>query len=413
MTSLDMLLRDATRVRSAAPGDAVEPFAKLPYQVELDIKRAGLAAFLHANDIALDLVDELVPAPMPRAYRTTSRRRTDFWRGRARLVHGGGGQARAESPLEPAIHGEVYASIERLLGAMTPALAQALNHVILRGTYEQLVLILNVRALDARIVRSLRTLAERIAERHPVVQHAWIYHDPKGSRYYLELERPASGVGAKKLFGAAAWRQQIGDISHQVGVFAFSQVNLAMVPLLIETVKRHARSRPDDVLYDLYCGYGLFGAAFAADVQHIVAVDADASSVDNARYVVRRAGGQVLALQLTLRNGGDIAKVARSVAQITRHDVSADSNLVLLDPPRAGTPTGMIASIADCLRPRRVVEVYCGPDEIGRSTQEWEASGYRVERVTPLDLFPGTTGLEVVVSYAPRAAPGRSRVARD
>jgi len=421
MTSLDTCLREAARDQHVALGDAVEPFAGLPYELELAVKRAGLAAFLAAIDVAPERTDDLVPAPLPRGYRTTSRRRAEFPRGGARLVHGGGGEvrraggrearhgSRAEvsrgSPLEPALHAAVYATIERLLGAMTPALAHAVNHVILRGTYEELVLILNVRDLDARIVRSLRTLAERVAEAHTAVRHAWIYHDPKGSRYYLELERPASGVGAKKLFGAAAWKQTVGEVNHQVGVFSFSQVNLAMVPALIGAVKRHARAKPADVLYDLYCGYGLFGAAFARDVAAIVAVDADEATVDNARYVVQRAGGQVLALRQLLRGGDDVAAIARAVGQLTRRDVAADRNVVLLDPPRAGTPAGMIAAVAKWLQPRRVVEVFCGPDEIARSTREWKASGYALDRVTPLDLFPGTTGLEVVVSYVPGAAP--------
>jgi len=436
MMSFDTCLREAARSHGVALGDAIEPFALLPYDSELQVKRAGLAAFLRAIRVAPELVDALVPAPLPRGYRTTSRRRAEFSRGRARLAHGGGGDARTASPLEPAAHGAVYATVERLLAAMTPAIAHAVNHVILRGSYEQLVLILNVRALDARIVRSVRTLAERVAERHPAVQHAWIYHDPTGSRYYLELERPVSGVGAKKLFGAAAWRQQVGDVSHQVGVFSFTQVNLAMAPLLVDTVKRHAQVARDDVLWDLYCGYGLFAAAFAKDVARLVAVDADDATVDNARWVVQRAGGKVTALCHALRGGEDIARLARAAGRPAprpapqsdsrahraqrAHDAaerpSSDPpraqprgnapaggarHIVLLDPPRAGTPPGLIAAVTEVLRPGRAVEVFCGPEELARSVEEWAASGYPLERLTPLDLFPGTTGLELVASFAP------------
>ena len=78
-----------------------------------------------------------------------------------------------------------------------------------------------------------------------------------------------------------------------------------------------------------------------------------------------------------------------------------------LDPPRSATPPGMIRELARMLEPRRVVEIFCGPDEIGRSLREWRSAGYEPERITPIDLFPGTMGLEVVISLAAVEEPER------
>jgi len=40
-------------------------------------------------------------------------------------------------------------------------------------------------------------------------------------------------------------------------------------------------------------------------------------------------------------------------------------------------------------------------EEIRRSVREWKAAGYRAERIVPMDLFPGTLGLEVLISFIP------------
>lgn len=417
MISLESCFRQAAHDQHLIIGDAVEPFARLQYQTELAVKKAGVKTF--CSDLRMDpsIIDDVVAAPLPRGYRSTSRRRLEIGRSHVRLTHGDGSDSSGASPLEPSSHGAIYITVEKQIEALPPMISAAINHVILRGTYDELVLIINVRGLDARIVRALRIMAERVRDAHPSVQHAWIFHDPKGSRYYLDLERPASGVGAKKIFGAAAWKQDVHGITYQVGVFSFTQVNLAMVPTLVDVVRSHAKAEPTDVVYDLYCGYGLFGAALAKQVERVIAVDGDESSVDNARYSIRRAGGQVLALREVLRDGNDMAGFVRSVSKILKRDPAASSNVVVLDPPRSGTPERLISAIAGGLEPKRVVEIFCGSDEIYRSTREWKHAGYVAKRVTPVDLFPGTMGMEFVVTYeqgsidaapAPNQRPQRS-----
>jgi len=128
-------------------------------------------------------------------------------------------------------------------------------------------------------------------------------------------------------------------------------------------------------------------------------VDGDEASVDNARYSIRRAGGNVVALREVLRDGSDMTNVVRTVSKILKVNPSETSNIVVLDPPRAGTPEKLISAIAQGLAPRRVVAIFCGPDEIFRSTREWRHAGYVPTRVTPVDLFPGTLGMEFVITY--------------
>ena len=401
MATFDECLREAARAHRVELGGAIEPLAALGYSDELRLKRAAWKEFSSALRLGTASIDPLVEAPVARGYRTTTRRRIGVWDGKILLTHGDGTPSRAASPLEPTLHAEIYDRLEPLIAAQHHSVVEALNHVILRGTPDELVLIVNVREMDAKLVRSVRKISERLAEEFPALQHVWMYHDPKGSRYYLDIERPATGVGAKKLSGAAAWKQDVGTVTYQVGVFSFSQINLAMLPKLVEIVAQHAQCSADDVLFDLYSGYGLFGAAMGKSVRHVVACDADQATVDNARYNIRRAGGQASAVQQVFTEVQDVVRLGRKLDRaVPRYLVDAP-RVVVLDPPRSATPPGMIRELARMLQPRRVVEVFCGPEEIARSLREWRAAGYEPERITPVDLFPGTMGLEAVVTLVP------------
>ncbi len=392
------------------PGYGIEPLAALDYEVECAVKREALRQFAYDINVPDSVLKDLRPSTMPRGYRTTSRRRVVHRRGKIELTHGDGGSTSAPSPLEQQGHAEIYETVSRLMQSMSPFITQIINHVIIRGTYTEYALIVNVSEMSADCVRAVRSLCTKVRTLHPLVQHAWMYFDPKASKYYLELERPASGVGAKKLFGAAAWMQKVGNVQYQVGVFSFSQVNLASTELLVNTVLECGGVKAADTVFDVYCGYGLFSAPVAQTANVIVAIDADENTVANARYNIQRAGtAKVAAVRGLLRKAEDVETALRLGAKISRHIPEPESTVLLLDPPRAGTGEGIVQALAEVLQPRCAVEVFCGPDEVLRSVREWRKAGYQLQRMIPVDMFAGTAGMELVCEFTTDDAPEPTR----
>ena len=72
-------------------------------------------------------------------------------------------------------------------------------------------------------------------------------------------------------------------------------------------------------------------------------------------------------------------------------------DVVVMDPPRAGSTPEFIEAAA-ALAPRRIVYISCNPVTHVRDLAVLGENGYRVERLTPVDLFPHTSHTEMVAT---------------
>jgi 23S rRNA (uracil1939-C5)-methyltransferase len=71
-------------------------------------------------------------------------------------------------------------------------------------------------------------------------------------------------------------------------------------------------------------------------------------------------------------------------------------DFVIADPPRAGLGKTVVKRLSE-LKPRQLVIVACDPATLARDLGGLLAAGYRIERMTLVDLFPQTYHLETVV----------------
>jgi 23S rRNA (uracil1939-C5)-methyltransferase len=163
---------------------------------------------------------------------------------------------------------------------------------------------------------------------------------------------------------------------------AFFQANKFLVGDLIDTAVGDASG---ETALDLYAGVGLFAIPLARRFEEVVAVEDDAAAVGFARKNIANAG---------LSN---VSVMARSVAGYLSDKPPAEPDLVLIDPPRSGTEDGVIQKIA-ALRPSRIVYVSCEPSILARDLKLLTGAGYRIEKMTAIDLFPQTHHVETVVS---------------
>jgi 23S rRNA (uracil1939-C5)-methyltransferase len=68
---------------------------------------------------------------------------------------------------------------------------------------------------------------------------------------------------------------------------------------------------------------------------------------------------------------------------------------LLVDPPRAGLGKPVVAEILR-LAPIHLVYVSCDPATLARDARQLVAGGYRLQQITPFDLFPQTYHIESI-----------------
>jgi hypothetical protein len=388
---------DALRVAAQRRGIALptarhpEPLADLDYAEELRLKGEALTSFWQEHDLP-GRPGAVVAAPLPRGYRTTTKRRAASPAGRLALAFPGlapSAKGLAGSVLDPPEHVAVYAFLlARLERPGARALADALSWAIVRGSAGRLAVILNVRVFNARIVRAGKQLAADLQGAGLGVQAGFLYLDPTGSDYYLEARRPARTLSFKRLFGPDWLQVEVDGVRLRFPPTVFSQVNGAMLGTMAAGVGALLAPLSGHALLDLYCGYGLFSLTVGREASRVLGVDLDGPAIeaargnaehhglaDRVRFIAGRIDGSFLAERVRPPGGPEV---------------------VLLDPPRQGTEAGVAAALA-ARRPGRVVHVCCGTDEIPREIAAWSRVGYRVSRAVPLDMFAGTANLETLL----------------
>jgi 23S rRNA (uracil1939-C5)-methyltransferase len=179
--------------------------------------------------------------------------------------------------------------------------------------------------------------------------------------------------------------EQVAGRDYRVLAGSFFQVNTAGAEVLVELVQGYLAPKGSETLVDLYCGVGLFGLALAGRVGRVIGVEADLSAADDFRYNVQGLPN----VQLLASDAG---------AALPTIEGPLRDGLVVLDPPRAGAGTQVIAEIAR-LEPQRIVYVACDPATLARDARQLVDAGYRLAEVQLVDLFPQTYHIESVALF--------------
>jgi 23S rRNA (uracil1939-C5)-methyltransferase len=68
---------------------------------------------------------------------------------------------------------------------------------------------------------------------------------------------------------------------------------------------------------------------------------------------------------------------------------------LLLDPPRSGCGKPVLKTLRTS-QPQKIIYISCAPAMLARDVKQLVAAGYRLERITPFDMFPQTKHCEAV-----------------
>lgn len=194
------------------------------------------------------------------------------------------------------------------------------------------------------------------------------------SAVYLDAQGPIILAGDDSLL------MEVHGRLFQVSPGSFFQINTLMAGVMVDYLLTHLPLTPEMTLLEVYCGVGLFSAFLAPRVKRLVGIEQSHSAC------------QDFGVNLDEFEHVDLYEgAAEAIIPI----LPGHADGVVVDPPRSGLDRKTLEAIL-AGNPDWVAYISCDPATLARDLRRLTAAGYRLQSVTPFDLFPQTYHIESI-----------------
>ena len=191
-----------------------------------------------------------------------------------------------------------------------------------------------------------------------------------------------SQAGDIVLSGGGSNQFSIRGKEFQVSAGSFFQTNNEIAEKMAEVVEQLAEITSSSLVLDCYCGVGFFSKFLAEKAERLIGIESSEDACND------------FAVNL---DEFDNVELYQGTAEVILPHLDIKPDLVVVDPPRAGiAPSAMKALMKS--RPNQIIYVSCDPSTLARDLKILTASGYAIDSITPVDMFPQTYHIESITN---------------
>ncbi|MFW5894299.1 MAG: 23S rRNA (uracil(1939)-C(5))-methyltransferase RlmD [Bacillota bacterium] len=189
---------------------------------------------------------------------------------------------------------------------------------------------------------------------------------------------------SKVLYGEDAIYDTLLGMHYKISHRSFYQINPEQTEKLYQKALEIADLKTTDTVLDAYCGIGTIGLSAASKVKRVIGIESVAQAIEDARANAKR-------------NEVDNAEFhTGKVEEMIPTFKDEPIDVLFVDPPRKGLKRPFIDAVIDKGIPR-MVYISCNVSTLARDLNLLVSNGYRIDSVTPFDMFPQTSHIETVV----------------
>lgn len=188
--------------------------------------------------------------------------------------------------------------------------------------------------------------------------------------------------GTEVLYGQDYFFEELLGLKFKITPFSFFQTNSLGAEVLYETAREYIGDINEKVIFDLYSGTGTIAQILAPVAKKVVGVEIVEEAVEAAKENAALNG-----LDNCTFWAGDVLKVIDELGEVP--------DLIMLDPPRDGVNPKALMKILN-FGVDRLVYIACKPTSLARDLEMIQGRGYKVEKISCVDLFPNTYHVETV-----------------
>ena len=184
------------------------------------------------------------------------------------------------------------------------------------------------------------------------------------------------------LYGQDYFYETLLGLKFRISTFSFFQPNSLAAEVLYNIVRDYIQNTSGMEVFDLYSGTGTIAQILAPVAKKVVGVEIVEEAVEAAKE-----NAKLNNLDNCTFWAGDVLKVIDELGEVP--------DLIMLDPPRDGVNPKALMKILN-FGVERLVYIACKPTSLARDLEMIQGRGYKVEKISGVDLFPGTYHVETV-----------------
>ncbi len=350
------------------------------YELQLEIKRRIVESALHRigglRDVAIQPV---IGAAAPWGYRNKGTFRIGRISGRAVL----GFYEEGSHRLVPKHCEHLFSSsVTVLLSYLEEVLTEQgfgkeghidrkteIDHIMIRESRYKGEILLVFSCFD-ELAEDIKYIARKVCDKFSMV--VGVCRNNKGKIHIVE--------------GRDRIEEKIDDLLFDVSAKSFFQVNTEQAAVLYRKVMEYVGSTGQELVVDAYCGTGTISLFEAQKVRRVIGIESVSEAVRDAKNNAVKNG----AANVEFKKG----RVENILPKLVKDGLRPDA--VIVDPPRRGCDKRLLEAIIEA-GPVRIVYVSCNPSTLARDIKRLAEGGYAVAEVQPVDMFPQTAHVEVII----------------
>lgn len=178
---------------------------------------------------------------------------------------------------------------------------------------------------------------------------------------------------------------RLGELKFEISPQAFFQLNTKQIITLYDEIKKACNLTGRETVVDCYCGIGSIAMYLAKDCKEVRGIDTNKAGIEDAKRFAKM-------------NNIDNAKFYAGNILPFLHQFKENGmipDILIVDPPRKGLDANLIEYLKNS-KIQKIVYVSCNPATLAKNVNHMKKE-YKVNYVTPIDLFPQTSHVECVV----------------
>ena len=260
-----------------------------------------------------------------------------------------------------------------------------LRHVLIRTGYVtgQIMVVL---VLASPVMPSKNHFVKALLKMHPEITTIVVNVNNRSTSMVL-------GDKEQVIYGKGYIEDVLCGKTFRISPKSFYQVNPAQTEKLYGKALEYAALKGTETVVDAYCGTGTIGMIASEKAGKVIGVELNGDAVKDARINAKNNG--IKNIQFYQNDAGKfLVEMAEQQAKV---------DVVLMDPPRAGSSEEFMSSILH-IKPEKVVYVSCNPETLLRDLKYLTKHGYIVKKAVGVDMFPFTDSMEAVCLLSTRNA---------